>query len=158
MQGDCVRAARLFGAGETLREAVGASVQEFYRPDYDRGVVAARNGTNGAAWEDARAQGRAMTLEEAIEYALSGEESTPPAASASEEPPVGSTQPAALTRREREVTELVGRGLTSRQIASELHISEHIVDKHVANILRKLNLHSREQVAVQMAKQRSYPF
>jgi predicted ATPase/class 3 adenylate cyclase/DNA-binding CsgD family transcriptional regulator len=158
MQGDYVRAARLFGAGETLREAVGASVQEFYRPDYDRGVVAAREGIDGATWEEARAQGRAMTLEEAIEYALSREESTPPAASAFEEPPVGSTQPAALTRREREVAELVGQGLTSRQIASELHISEHTVDKHVANILRKLNLHSREHVAVQMAKQHSHPF
>ena len=73
MQGDYVRAARLFGAGETLREAVGASVQEFYRPDYDRGIVAAREGTDKAAWEEARAQGRAMTLDEAVSYAL-GEE------------------------------------------------------------------------------------
>ena len=73
MQGDYVRAARLFGAGETLREAVGASVQEFYRPDYDRGIVAAREGTDKAAWEEARAQGRAMTLDEAVSYALEEE-------------------------------------------------------------------------------------
>jgi DNA-binding NarL/FixJ family response regulator len=56
------------------------------------------------------------------------------------------------------VANLLERRFTSRQIASELHISEHTVDKHVANILRKLNLHSREQVAVQMAKQRSHLF
>jgi tetratricopeptide (TPR) repeat protein len=76
MQGDYVRAARLFGAGETLREAVGASVQEFYRPDYDRGIVAAREGTDEAAWEEARAQGRAMTLDEAVSYALEEEAGT----------------------------------------------------------------------------------
>jgi tetratricopeptide (TPR) repeat protein len=73
MQGDYARAGRLFGAGETLREAVGASVQAFYRPDYDRGIVAAREGTDKAAWEDARAQGRAMTLDEAVSYALEEE-------------------------------------------------------------------------------------
>jgi DNA-binding NarL/FixJ family response regulator len=66
--------------------------------------------------------------------------------------------PSTLTRRGREVANFLERSFTSRQIASELHISEHTVDKHVANILRKLNLHSREQVAVQVAKLRSHPF
>ena len=42
---------------------------------------------------------------------------------------------------------LVARRLTNRQIASELVISERTVDHQVASILKKLGLHSREQVA-----------
>jgi DNA-binding NarL/FixJ family response regulator len=59
---------------------------------------------------------------------------------------------APLTRREREVAELVGRDLTNRQIAKELVLSERTVEKHVANILKKLGLHSREQVAASMTE------
>jgi len=65
-------------------------------------------------------------------------------------------QPSALTRREQEVANLLGRRFTSRQIASQLNLSEHTINKHVTNILRKLNLHSREQVGAKMAEQRSH--
>ena len=98
-----------------------------------------------------------MTIEEASKYAFSENEPTTVESSVPEQPSA-STQATTLTRREQEVTNLLERRFTSRQIASELHISEHTVEKHVANILRKLKLHSREQVAVQMAKQRSHPF
>ena len=99
-----------------------------------------------------------MALEEAIDYALlGGDEPTPPASSAQEEQ-ASAKQPSALTRREQEVANLIGRRFTSRQIASELHLSEHTVNKHVTNILRKLNLHSREQVGTKMAEQRSHLF
>jgi DNA-binding NarL/FixJ family response regulator len=54
--------------------------------------------------------------------------------------------PPSLTRREKEVATLVARGLTNRQIARELVVSEHTVHHHVTNILKKLNLASREQV------------
>ena len=70
MQGDHERAARLFGTGETLREAIGASVLPFYRADYDRGVAAARTGLDEQTFTGAWAQGRAMTLEQALSYAL----------------------------------------------------------------------------------------
>jgi DNA-binding NarL/FixJ family response regulator len=46
-----------------------------------------------------------------------------------------------------EVAALVARELTNRQIASELFLSEHTVHHHVTNILRKLNLSSRQHVA-----------
>ena len=51
-----------------------------------------------------------------------------------------------LTRREREIAELVARGLTNRQIAEELVISEHTAATHVRRILKKLNLRSRTQI------------
>jgi DNA-binding NarL/FixJ family response regulator len=51
-----------------------------------------------------------------------------------------------LTWREREVSTLIAQGLTNRQIADELVISERTVDTHVANILRKLGFACRAQV------------
>jgi LuxR family maltose regulon positive regulatory protein len=52
-----------------------------------------------------------------------------------------------VTRREREVLELLAEGLTNRQIAERLVVSEHTVHRHVTNILRKLDLPSRTAAA-----------
>jgi DNA-binding NarL/FixJ family response regulator len=54
----------------------------------------------------------------------------------------------ALTPREREVLELVGRGLANKQIAAELSISERTARTHVSNVLLKLGLSSRTQAAL----------
>jgi predicted ATPase/DNA-binding SARP family transcriptional activator/DNA-binding CsgD family transcriptional regulator len=156
-RGEARRAARLFGVAATLREAVGYQQPPRERALGEPYLDAARSRLSEAEWEVAFAEGKNMGLEEAVEYALSEEGPATPLTtvleqSSAEEPP------STLTRREREVANLLERRFTSRQIASKLHISEHTVDKHVANILRKLNLHSREQVAVQMAKQHSHPF
>jgi DNA-binding NarL/FixJ family response regulator len=53
----------------------------------------------------------------------------------------------ALTPREREVLLLVADGLTNRQIAERLVVSEHTVHRHVTNILRKLDLPTRTAAA-----------
>ena len=52
-----------------------------------------------------------------------------------------------LTRREREVLRLLAEGLTNRQIAERLVVSEHTIHRHVTNILRKLDLPSRTAAA-----------
>jgi non-specific serine/threonine protein kinase len=150
-----VRAARIFGATEALREAIDGPRPAAHRPDYERWLAVARTGLDEVAWERAWEEGRAMRPEEAIEYASSGEEATPPASSVREEPPTD--EPVnRLTRREREVALLVARGLTNRQISSELSISENTVANHVARILKKLNLPSRSQIAVRMTEQRMH--
>ena len=53
-----------------------------------------------------------------------------------------------LTRRELEVAELVGQGLTNREIARRLVLSERTAQNHVQHILTKLGLANRSQVAV----------
>jgi DNA-binding NarL/FixJ family response regulator len=53
----------------------------------------------------------------------------------------------ALSDREWEVAMLVARGLSNRQIAAELIVSERTVDTHVSHILRKLSLGCRAQIA-----------
>jgi DNA-binding NarL/FixJ family response regulator len=52
-----------------------------------------------------------------------------------------------LSSRERQVATLVAAGLTNREIARALRIAEGTARRHVANILTKLGLHSRIQLA-----------
>jgi DNA-binding NarL/FixJ family response regulator len=52
-----------------------------------------------------------------------------------------------LTARERQVIDLLGEGLSNKEIASRLHIAVHTVKSHVHNVLEKLTLHSRLEVA-----------
>jgi LuxR family transcriptional regulator, maltose regulon positive regulatory protein len=57
-----------------------------------------------------------------------------------------------VTAREREVLRLLAEGLTNRQIAERLVVSEHTVHRHVTNILRKLDLPSRTAAAAQAVR------
>jgi two-component system nitrate/nitrite response regulator NarL len=90
-----------------------------------------------------------MSLDEAVVYALTVAE-TPEDPGGS--PDAGRQSAAAaapsdsLTPREREVVGLLCRGLTNRQIADELVITEGTAAIHVKHILRKLDLGSRAQV------------
>ena len=57
-----------------------------------------------------------------------------------------------LTPREREVLTLLAHGLTNRQLAARLIVSEHTVHRHVTNILRKLDAPSRAAAAAHAAR------
>jgi RNA polymerase sigma factor (sigma-70 family) len=57
-----------------------------------------------------------------------------------------------LTPREHEVLRLVAEGLTNRQIARRLVLSEHTVHRHVTNLLRKLDVPSRTAAAALAAR------
>ena len=56
-----------------------------------------------------------------------------------------------LTPRKREVARLVSRGLTNAEIAEQLVLSEGTVANHVQEILQRLGLRSRTQLAVWIA-------
>jgi DNA-binding NarL/FixJ family response regulator len=120
-----------------------------------------------------------MTAEQAVEYARSKEELAPLAQQQPlpDEPSIALTpreeetdppttyapeltsfdRRSSLTRREKQIANLVAQGLSNRQIAQELVISERTVHAHVYRILKKLNLRSREQVAPFLGDHVGYP-
>jgi non-specific serine/threonine protein kinase len=128
-------AARLLGVAAAQRELLGAPVAEEDRPDYDAVAqcVRAALGPDGA--DRGRCAGRALSRAGAA--ALARRVLAAPAA-----PPGGR-----LTRRELEVARLVARGRTNRQIGRALGITEKTAEVHVHNIIRKLDAHSRAEVA-----------
>jgi len=131
------RAMRLAGAGTGLREKQQARLQPLDVGRLEAVLQSAGRAVGKVAAAQAWADGHAMTPDQAVAYAL---EST-------------ATQPAAvvggvnLTPRELEVARLLGRFATNREIAAQLIISERTAKRHVENILLKLGLRSRAQVA-----------
>ncbi len=60
-----------------------------------------------------------------------------------------------LTRREQQLVEMVGRGFTNKEIASELNLSEQTVKNHVHRVLRKVGVRNRLQ-AVEACRSRGF--
>jgi DNA-binding CsgD family transcriptional regulator len=52
-----------------------------------------------------------------------------------------------MTKREREIIALIADSLSNKEIAQNLNIATHTVKSHVHNIMEKLALHSRLQIA-----------
>jgi non-specific serine/threonine protein kinase len=153
-QGYVRKAARLWGAAEVLREA-----SDFSQPPDDKRVLepfleAARSRLDEAAFQAAWEEGRAMTEEQAIGYALSEEEEREPPTlvPVPEQEPPHDEPTERLTAREQEVALLVARGLTNRRIAQELSISERTVENHIGKIFKKLGFSSRARIAAWVAQ------
>ena len=62
---------------------------------------------------------------------------------------------ACLSKREMEVVDLIARGFSNAEIAGVLFISPHTVNDHTKKIYKKLNVHSRMEVAVLVNRQKS---
>ena len=118
-------------------------------------VARVRSTTCGSRWPASRRQTQPVRAGDQDRVAVS------PASIAnfvrllmSDTPPVGPPTidvpdaHGALTAREREVVALLVRGLTNRAIAQALCIAPPTAERHVANLLKKLGVHSRTEVAV----------
>jgi DNA-binding NarL/FixJ family response regulator len=60
-----------------------------------------------------------------------------------------------ITRREREILELIDRGCSNKQIAAQLFIEVATVKNHIHNILEKLDVHTRAEAAAKMRRAHS---
>jgi DNA-binding NarL/FixJ family response regulator len=89
------------------------------------------------AFQVAFRHGSNLSVEDAIAYAM--KEKPQEQASAS-------TEKTTLTRREREVADLVAEGLSNKEIADRLVISQRTAETHVEHILAKLGFTSRTQI------------
>jgi predicted ATPase/DNA-binding CsgD family transcriptional regulator len=136
------QAARLCGAAEALRAAIG--VRRSPRDEADHAQVVARaRAALGAAFGPARVAGW-LAPDQAVADALDlATELAEPPSPESTAPIPASDHGATLSRREREVLQLLTEGQTDREIAAALSISPRTVETHVGRILTKLGLPSR---------------
>ncbi|MFF2112119.1 protein kinase domain-containing protein [Rhodococcus koreensis] len=139
-ENDFHRAAVLLAAAEMLRRRVGTSIVQI--PDLTEShkecELVTRRSLGARAFETASREGEALGFTAAASYAL-GE--TLPAAPRRGDPA------AALTKRERQVADLVAQGLTNKAIAARLVISQRTAQGHVEHVLSKLGFSSRAQIA-----------
>jgi ATP/maltotriose-dependent transcriptional regulator MalT len=136
-KGEAERAARLFGAARALRESMGAPLGPALGSLEEPYWLRARSQLDEGAWSEAWEEGRAMSMETAIEYALSEEQSSTTSHLLALEHPAG------LTSREVEVLGLVAEGLTNAQVAQRLFLSPRTVQRHLNSIYHKLGVSSR---------------
>jgi predicted ATPase/DNA-binding CsgD family transcriptional regulator len=134
-QGKVVWAAQLFGAAETLRDAMGAPVPLAERNEHEKQIAAVREALGEAHWSRAWMQGRGMAPEQVIRW----QEATP----ASHSPQEVEVALPRLTRRELEVVRLLAEGLTNAQIAEKLNLSTVTVSAYLRSTYQKLGVSSR---------------
>jgi predicted ATPase/DNA-binding SARP family transcriptional activator/DNA-binding CsgD family transcriptional regulator len=149
------RGVRLAAAAAALRQTTNAFLPPNERATIDAAMQAARAALGEEIFAAVWAAGQALPVDQAITHALTtaapGEAEPVPSHSATNNHGVAS-----LTSREREVVRLIAAGRTNRQIAEALHIAEPTAAKHVGNILAKLGLDTREQVAAWYAANRHF--
>ncbi len=142
------RATRILAAGAALLESIGVPLAPADQAAFTEDVAVTRRRLGGAGWEAAWAAGRALSPEDAIGLALTDDARGHPVAAGGQNPARPADPTRTLSRREREVTELVARGLSNREISAALVITEKTVANHVEHVMTKLGLRSRTRVAV----------
>ena len=143
-----VRAAQLFAASSTLLAFIGVPLAPVDQLTLDRDIDANRRQLGIDAWDRAWSAGSALSPEQAIQLALVDEADGGPDQTANDQEPEHEDSPSRLSRRERQVTQLLAQGLTYREISGALFISERTVGSHVDHIMTKLGIRSRTRVAV----------
>jgi DNA-binding CsgD family transcriptional regulator len=148
-EGHKERAAVLLGAADAIWARIGITLRTLpglgrYRTECERIVGLGSDPRYAAAYR----LGERMTFDESIDFALSALDRPPGRERGSRA--CGVT----LTKREQEVAELLGDGLTNQDIALRLFLSRRTVEVHVQHILAKLGFSSRFQVVAWMTERR----
>ena len=138
-------AAQLLGAAETLAMQTGADMMGPAVPLLAQAKESTLAALGASVFEGEFHAGKQLSREAALQLALG------------ESDGIG-TQPAdgfaagPLAKREVEVGRLIAEGLSNKQIGARLFISDRTVATHVSNIMNKLGLNSRAQIAVWMTR------
>ncbi|OBB08116.1 transcriptional regulator [Mycobacteriaceae bacterium 1482268.1] len=135
-------AARLFGAAHTVRQQTGAVRLKVWDDGYQASVALVRGVLGDNDFDEAWAEGAALSTLEAIAYALRGHGRRHRAASGWD----------ALTPAERDVVRLLSEGLANKDIAARLFISPRTVQSHLTHVYNKLGVSSRVQLVQEAAR------
>ena len=140
--------ATLLGVSESLGDSFGYARTGPEQAAANDASAAARERLGPAVFDAAWRKGKAMTVDEAVALALGR------TAPVRVERP---QRPGGLTGREIQIVLDITRGLTNRKIAEKLGISERTVDAHVQNVLNKLGMDRRTQLAAWAATHTPQP-
>jgi non-specific serine/threonine protein kinase len=110
----------------------------------ERYTAAVRGALGEARWSAGAEEGRALDRPQAVALPLGERPAAGPA-------PVAVEPDVPLTPRQCEVAHLVAQGLTDRQIAARLVISPRTAESHVEQILVRLGVRSRAEIAARAA-------
>ncbi|WP_068057506.1 protein kinase domain-containing protein [Nocardia xishanensis] len=140
---DAERAVVLTAAAERIGQLVGTMPVMFsdlsvHQEEYERRT---RQALSRQTYSAAQREGAALSFDAAIAYALGEHTAQAPTDVAGRK----------LTKREREVAELIAEGLSNREIATRLVISPRTAQGHVEHLLTKLGFTSRAQIAAWIA-------
>jgi non-specific serine/threonine protein kinase len=145
LEGQPQRAARLLAFCDAEYQRLGLQQLPTDQQRFARATDAARRQLGEAAFTAAVAAGRDLEIEAAIALALAVE---PPAAL----PPA--MAPDGLTTREREVLRLIAAGRSNREIGDLLFISQRTVERHIANIYLKIDVHNKAEATAYALRRR----
>lgn len=144
-EGKHEQAAVLLGAVQSALSSIGGSLFRHLLEDHDACVEQTRAALGEAKFDEEFRTGATLEFDEAVTLAMARRGRS----AATRDSGEGSVR---LTRREREIAALVADGLTNREIAERLVMSQRTAEGHVAKILGKLGLTSREQVTAWFAE------
>jgi len=134
--------ARLFGAAHAIWQMLGAVRFKVWDAGYEASMAALRSAMNDNDFDDAWAEGAALSTEEAIAYAQRGRGQR-------KRPTSGW---ASLTPTESQVVRLVSEGLANSDVAARLFVSPRTVQTHLTHVYTKLGLTSRVQLVQEAAR------
>jgi non-specific serine/threonine protein kinase len=137
--GQHAKAARLFGAAEAERDAIGLELQEPEKTLYGQSAEVARIGLSQEMFNECWHAGRALSAGQAVAEALALEVEP----KGRRELPADSPDISRLSAREMEVLQLLALGRTDREIATALFVSVRTVHGHVARILARFGVTTR---------------
>jgi non-specific serine/threonine protein kinase len=140
--GDQRRGVRILSARQEIDARALAGMFPELAYERRRALEHARLALGDATYAAESTIGETLTLEDAVLEAFEG----------AHVEPIPSASDGALTPRQHEVASLIARGLTNGQIAERLVVSPHTAERHVENILDRLRLSSRVEVAVWMVE------
>jgi DNA-binding CsgD family transcriptional regulator len=137
-------AAKLLGAAEAAGTSAGAEIMGPSLPYWAQAKELALAALGPSKFEAEFAAGDRMSRDAAVRLALGESDQGEVVAPAD-------VAPGPLAKREVEVAQLIAEGLSNKRIGARLFISEATVATHVRNIMNKLGINSRAQIASWMA-------
>lgn len=143
---DLSAAARLIGAATMVTDMLTSN--DMVEASVAQGNLAALQAALGPSAATVEQEGRALDLDAAVALALAQLRRLTEAPDLPPPPLAGPPVPGLLSAREWEIAQAIAEGLSYRQIAERLHVVPKTVEKHMGNVLGKLQLANRTQLAL----------